>query len=97
MPLNRYLGGQGEEKICAGCRLFPTKPEAVPEHLRRPIQMALELAEIERGGAKFNYPDALSVLEWNILRGLIRGRDRAENLRQERERADERRQERKRK
>lgn len=96
MPLNRYGESQSEEEICRGCRLLPTKPEAVPEELAGFVYMALELAEIERAGAKFEYPGALIPLEWNLLRGLTRGRERAENLRQERERADERLREKKR-
>lgn len=95
MPLNRYGESQPEEEICRGCRLLPTKPEAVPEDLAGFIYLALELSEIERAGAKFEYPGALAPLEWNLLRGLTRGRERAENLRQERERADEKRAEKK--
>jgi hypothetical protein len=96
MPLNRYLENQTEDEICKGCRLLPTKPEAIPEELAGFIYLALNLAELERGGAKFEYPGALTPLEWDALRGLVRGRERAENLRQERERADERLQEKKR-
>lgn len=95
MPLNRYLEGRTEDEICRGCRLLPTKPEAAPQELQGFIYLALSLSELERGGAKFDYPDALSPLEWDALRGLVRGRERAENLRQERERADERLRERK--
>lgn len=97
MPLNRYLENQTEDEICRGCRLLPTKPEAIPEDLAGFIYLALNLAEIERGGAKFDYPGALSVVEWEVLRGLTRGGERAESLRQERERAEERRGERERK
>jgi hypothetical protein len=96
MPLNRYLENQTEDEICKGCRLLPTKPEAIREELAGFIYQALNLAELERGGAKFEYPDGLSPVEWDVLRGLVRGRERAESLRQERERADERLQERKR-
>jgi hypothetical protein len=96
MPLNRYAATQTEDEICRGCRLLPTKPEAVPEELQGFIYQALGLSELERAGAKFDYPGGLSPLEWDLLRGLIRGRERAENLRQERERADERLQEKKR-
>jgi hypothetical protein len=90
MPLNRYLENQTEDEICRGCRLLPTKPEAIPEDLAGFIYLALNLAELERGGATFDYPGALSPVEWEVLRGLTRGRERAENLRQERERAEER-------
>jgi hypothetical protein len=90
MPLNRYAATREEDEICRGCRLLPTKPEAVPEELQGFIYLALSLSELERAGAKFDYPDGLSPLEWDLLRGLVRGRERAENLRQERERADER-------
>jgi hypothetical protein len=94
MPLNRYLESQTEDEICRGCRLLPTKPEAVPEELAGFVYMALGLSELERGGAKFAYPEALDAVEWSALRGLTRGRERAESIRQERERADERRGER---
>jgi hypothetical protein len=90
MPLNRYAATQTEDEICRGCRLLPTKPEAIPGELQEFIYLALSLSELERAGAKFDYPGALSPLEWDLLRGLVRGRERAENLRQERERADER-------
>lgn len=90
MPLNRYLENQAEDDICRGCRLLPTKPEAVPGELAGFIYLALGLAELERGGAKFDYPGGLSPVEWESLRGLTRGRERAESLRQERERAEER-------
>lgn len=95
MPLNRYSATRTEDEICRGCRLLPTKPEAVAEELQGFIYLALSLSELERAGAKFDYPGALSPLEWDALRGLVRGRERAENLRQERERADERLRERK--
>jgi hypothetical protein len=91
MPLNRYLENQTEDAICGGCRLLPTKPEAVPETQAGFVYMALELSELERSGARFAYPEALNAVEWGALRGLTRGRERAESLRQERERADERR------
>jgi hypothetical protein len=91
MPLNRYLDNQTEDAICRGCRLLPTKPEAVPVELACFVYMALGLSELERGGAKFAYPEALNAVEWSVLRGLTRGRERAESLRRERERANERR------
>jgi hypothetical protein len=52
--------------------------------------MALDLSELERSGAKFIYPDGLAAPEWGALRGLTRGRERAEGLKQERERKEER-------
>jgi hypothetical protein len=97
MPLNRYLENQTEDEICRGCRLLPTKPGAVPEELAEFIYLALGLSELERGGAKFAYPEALDVIEWNALRALTRGRERAESLRQERDRAEEKRGEREKK
>jgi hypothetical protein len=96
MPLNRYAATQTESEICRGCRLLPTKPEAIPETLAGFIYTALGLSELTRGGAKFEYPDALTPVEWEALRGLVRGRERAEGLRQERERAEERLREKKR-
>lgn len=94
MPLNRYGASQSEDEICRGCRLLPTKPEAIPDELAGFIYMSLGLSELERGGAKFDYPDGLTPVEWESLRGLVRGRERAESLRHERERAEERRRER---
>jgi len=58
--------------------------------LRPGLYLALELSEIERGGAKFIYPDGLAATEWASLRGLTRGREKAESMRQERERKEER-------
>lgn len=67
-----------------------SKPEAVPQELAEFVGIALDLAETERGGAKFDYPNGLSALEWACNKGLTRGRDRAEGLRQERERQEAR-------
>lgn len=60
--------------------------EAIPEEILEFVGIALELTELEKSNARFDYPDALSPLEWNCLRGLTRGRDRAESLKQERDR-----------
>lgn len=87
MPLNKYRE-QTEDEICKGCAFLPTKPEAVPEDLTEAVAVALELAEIERGGGSFVYPDSLSSHDWAAINGLTRGRDRAESLKQERERKD---------
>jgi hypothetical protein len=92
MPLNKYRE-RSESEICAGCKFFPTKPEAVPDEILAAVGVAAELAEIERGGAKFAYPDALSPFEWASLRGLTRGKDRAETMKNERERREKRLQE----
>ncbi|MCC6328999.1 MAG: hypothetical protein IT174_10815 [Acidobacteria bacterium] len=50
------------------------------------MNAALVLTELERSGAKFLYPDALTAAEWASLAGLQRGRDRAEGLQAERDR-----------
>lgn len=81
-----------EDDICKGCKFLPTKPEAVPEEIIEYIAVALEFDEISRIGGKFDYPSSLSPVEWASLRGLTRGRDHAESLRQERERAEQKRQ-----
>jgi hypothetical protein len=96
MPLEKYRENP-EEETCAGCKLFPTKPGNIPDEIAGPTYLALQLSEIERSGGKFNYPDALSPFEWSAIAGLTRGRERAENLRQDRERTDRRREERKKK
>lgn len=67
-----------------------TKPENVPEKLTDAMSLALGLMEIQRAGAAFAYPTALSKLEWAALAGLQRGRDRAEALRAERDRREAR-------
>ncbi len=46
---------------------------------------ALELSELERSGARFIYPTGLRVFQWEALRALTRGRDRAEALEKQRE------------
>lgn len=61
--------------------------EAIPEEIIGFVGITLDLTEIEKT-ATFAYPDALSPLEWHCLRGLTRGRDRAESLKQERDRKD---------
>lgn len=50
--------------------------------------IALELSTLEKGGATFPYPEALSPLEWACLKGLTLGRDRAEELKAERDRLE---------
>ena len=62
--------------------------EAIPEKILDYIGIALDKTELEKSNATFLYPDALSPLEWHCLRGLTRGRDRAESLKQERDRKD---------
>lgn len=79
MPLNKY-SGKSEADVCSGCKFLPTKPEAVPSELAESVAIALELSELQNSSATFAYPDALSPLEWNCLRGLSRGRERAERL-----------------
>lgn len=65
--------------------------EAVSDDIMEFVGIALDLTELEKSNAAFAYPDALTPLEWHCLRGLTRGRDRAESLKQERERKARRR------
>lgn len=87
MPLNRYVDDD-EDKVCGGCALFPTKPEAIGDEIAEHVSNALALSELKRGGARFDYPDALWPHEWAALNGMTRGGDRAESLRQARDRKD---------
>lgn len=50
------------------------------------VAIAMNLSEVERIGGKFDYPDGLTAVEWETLRGLARGREKAEAMRQKRER-----------
>lgn len=77
-----------EERVCRQCELFTTKPEQIPEELAPHAAEATDLAELQRSGARFQYPAALSPVEWAALTGLTRGRDRAESRRQARERKE---------
>lgn len=78
--------GKDEERICRGCPLLKTKPETVPQELIGLVAIATNLSEVERIGGRFDYPDGLTILEWECLRAISRGRDRAEGLRQKRDR-----------
>lgn len=88
MPLNRYGANADEDAICRGCRLFATKPEAVADEIAEYIGTALDLSELKRSGARFEYPNGLSPYEWASLTGLTRGSERAESRRTERERQE---------
>ncbi len=65
--------------------------EAIPDEIIDYVAVALDLSELEKCSAKFDYPTALTPLEWNCLRGLTRGRDRAESLKNERDRQERKR------
>ena len=67
---------------CLGPMLF----EPFAEH----VAAALGLAELQRGGAAFAYPNGLTPLEWATLNGLTRGKDRAEGLKADRDRKEAR-------
>jgi hypothetical protein len=88
MPLNKYSGRS--EEICSGCKFLPTKPEAVPVEIIEAVAIGLELSELQNANATFAYPDALNSLEWHCLRGLTRGRERANKLKAEREKKKQR-------
>jgi len=62
-----------------------TKPEAIPDEIREFVGIALTLDEVHDIGGRFNYPDGLSIVEWNALRGLKRGRTMAQKLKEARE------------
>ena len=83
-PLNRYA--DDEETVCGGCNLQPSKPESLDERSAAAAGDALALAELQRSGATFAYPNALTPAEWSMIAAVTRGLDRAETLRQERER-----------
>jgi hypothetical protein len=79
-----------EEDVCRGCPFLPTKPEAVPDDIAESVGTALSLSELKRSGARFDYPKGLSAVEWACLKGLTRGSDRAEGLKQDRDRKEAR-------
>lgn len=83
MPLNKYKG-RPEAEICKGCDKLPTKPKLLKEHLMGHAVTAVDLSILQRAGATFSYPHALSAAEWASLSGLTSGQDQAERLRQER-------------
>lgn len=83
-PLAKY-GVEHEERICKGCPLFNTKPERKPEWLIPHMSTAITLGELQRSGAVFNYPAALTPSEWAALAGQTRGTEQAESLRRKRE------------
>lgn len=84
MPLNRYPD-QDEEATCKGCKLLKTKPENIPDDLAPFVARAIDLSEIEHIGGRFDYPDALEAVEWEALRALSRGRDKADSLKRKRD------------
>lgn len=47
---------------------------------------AISLSEVQKVGGTFAYPDGLTALEWECLKGLKRGNDKAESKRQVRDR-----------
>lgn len=49
------------------------------------VATAVNLDEIEQVGGKFTYPDGLTTIEWECLRGLKRGRNKADKLKQKRD------------
>lgn len=51
---------------------------------------AISLTEIQKVGGVFTYPDGLTALEWECLKGLKRGNDKAESKRQARDRKKKR-------
>lgn len=83
-PLRKY-GVEDEERICKGCPLVATKPESIPDDLARHMSTAIELNELQRSGARFNYPDSLTPAEWAAIAAHTRGSDKAEALRRKRE------------
>lgn len=84
MPLNKYPD-RPEDEVCGGCRLLPTKSEAMPPDIATHAADALTLSELTRSGASLSYPHSLSAAEWAGLRGLTRGSERAESDRRKRE------------
>lgn len=76
-PLNRYEGSD-PETVCLGCPLVATKAEALDPQILQFAEAATRLAELNRGGAQFDYPNALTAAEWAAIAGLTRGRERAQ-------------------
>lgn len=84
MPLWKYTDDD-EADVCKSCPLVATKPEAIEARLVPFIAMAIDLAEVRAIGGRFAYPDALSVIEWAVLRSLQRGQDKAKQLSDQRD------------
>ena len=67
-PLNKY--GGDEDTVCGGCSLRPSKPETLGERYAAMADEALSLAELNRSGATFAYPNALTSAEWSMIAGV---------------------------
>lgn len=76
-PLFTYKDGD-VASVCGGCKLVRSKPEVVPDELRDFVGSGFRLAEINNAGGTFEYPDALTPLEWASLTTLKRGQSRAD-------------------
>lgn len=88
-PLNKYAD-QDEESVCGGCSLVDSKPENIDKALIPHVATAIGLSEIQKVGGTFQYPDGLTALEWECLKGLKSGNDKAESKRQARDRKKKR-------
>lgn len=42
----------------------------IPPHLDQPAQLALRFDGLKEGGARFDYPDALTPYEWTLIEAL---------------------------
>lgn len=58
----------------------------MPESLAPHAAAAIELAELQKGGASFSYPSGLAAEEWASLAGLTRGLNRAQSMQDARDR-----------
>jgi hypothetical protein len=75
------------EQVCGGdrdgrgaCQRYATKAGTEPSSIAEQVGRALELDELKECGATFAYPDGLLAEEWAVLKGLRRGRQRANEL-----------------
>ena len=78
-PLSKYEDAD-VESICGGCKLRDSKPESIPDELIFHFTSALRLERVYEMGGRFQYPDGLTPLEWEILDALKTGRSQAEKL-----------------
>lgn len=56
--------------ICGDCHLRLTKPGSQPPHLAEAISQVLRLDRLREGGAQYQFPNALTPLEWAAIDAL---------------------------
>ncbi len=65
------VGGYPVE-VCSKCQR--NRSIAMPPHLGYPASVATRLENLKEGGARFDYPNALTPFEWSAIEGLQRAR-----------------------